>query len=209
MKIRIVVFDGVDEIDFVGPCEVFRRAAKLLPGLDVRLVTLEPQAQVTAANGLRFAPNEVLAGPADLLIVPGGGWAARAAKSIRQEIERGVLPEKIRGAHAQGAVIAGICTGAMAVAAAGLLRGRPAITHRSAIDDLRLLGARVTEARIVDSGDVVTCGGVTASLDLALWLVERFWGAELAARIAGAIEYTRSDRVYVDRRTEIPQGSGS
>lgn len=208
MKITIVVFDGVDEIDFVGPYEVFRRAAKLLPGLDVRLATLEPQAQVTAANGLRFAPDEVLEGAADLLIVPGGGWAARAAKSIRQEIQRGVLPQKIRDAHSQGAVIAGICTGAMAVAAAGLLSGRPAITHRSAVDDLRSLGARVTEARIVDIGDVVTCGGVAASLDLALWLVQRLWGAELAARIATAIEYTRSGHVHVDRSAETMRNTG-
>ena len=198
MKISIVVFDGVDEIDFVGPYEVLRRAAKLVPGLDVRLATLEPQAQVTAANGLRFLPDETLEGAVDLLIVPGGGWAARAEKSIRQEIERGVLPERIRSAHSQGATIAGICTGAMAVAAAGLLRGRPAITHRSAVDDLRSLGARITEARVVDDGDVVTCGGVASSLDLALWMVERLWGAELAARIAGAIEYQRSERVTRD-----------
>lgn len=208
MKISIVVFDGVDEIDFVGPYEVFQRAAKLVPGVEVRLASLEPRAEITAANGLRFLPDEVLEGAVDLLIVPGGGWAARAAKSIRLEVERGVLPEKIRGAHLQGAMIAGICTGAMAVAAAGLLRGRPAITHRSAVDDLRSLGARITEARVVDDGDIVTCGGVASSLDIAQWLVERFWGAELAARIAGAIEHTRSGRVHVNKTADtVPQGS--
>jgi transcriptional regulator GlxA family with amidase domain len=90
----------------------------------------------------------------------------------------------------------------MAIAAAGLLQGRPAITHRSAVDDLRSLGACITEARIVDDGDIVTCGGVASSLDLALWLVERLWGAELAAQIAGAIEHTRSQHVYVNKGVE-------
>ncbi len=208
MKIRIVVFNGVDEIDFVGPYEVFRRAAKLVPGLEVRLATLEPLAPLTAANGLRFLPDEVFDEAVDLLIVPGGGWAARAVTGIRREVERGVLPEKIRGAHARGAVIAGVCTGTMAIAAAGLLQGRPAITHRSAIDDLRALGIHIKEARIVDDGDVITCGGVASSLDIALWLVERLWGAELAAQIAGAIEYTRGGDLYVSKSTRtMPQGS--
>jgi len=197
MKIRIIVFDGVDEIDFIGPYEVFRRAAKLVPALEVRLATLEPQAQVTAANGLRFLPDGVLDEAADLLVVPGGGWAARAPTGIRPEVERGVLPEKIRSAHSRGAMIAGICTGGMAVAAAGLLRGRPAITHRSAVEDLRAFGAQVTEARIVDDGEIVTCGGVTSSIDLALWLAERLWGAEVAGQIASGIEYTRNPNVHV------------
>ena len=202
MKIRIVVFDGVNELDFVGPYEVFRRAAKQVPELDVRMVTLEPQAEVTAACGLRFPPDGVLEDGADLLIVPGGGWAAGAGKSIRREVERGVLPEKVRAAHSRGALIAGICTGAMAVAAAGLLRGRPAITHRSAIEDLRAAGARVTESRVVDDGEIVTCGGVTASIDLSLWLVERLWGAEIATKIANGIEHARSSEVHVSGRAQ-------
>jgi len=79
MRIRIVVFDGVDEIDFIGPYEVLRRAARLANAdpatgasaeVDVRLVTLEPQAQVTASNGLRFLPDGVLEDSADLIVVP-------------------------------------------------------------------------------------------------------------------------------------------
>ena len=80
MKIRIVVFDGVDEIDFIGPHEVFHRAAKLVEGIDVRLVTLDPRQQVTAAYGLRFAPDGVLDDAVDLLVVPGGGWADHALR---------------------------------------------------------------------------------------------------------------------------------
>jgi transcriptional regulator GlxA family with amidase domain len=84
----------------------------------------------------------------------------------------------------------------MALAAAGLLKGRPAVTHRSALHELRAAGAQIVEARVVDDGDIVTSGGVTSSIDLALWLVERIWGAELSTRIAAGMEYTRSPSLH-------------
>jgi hypothetical protein len=78
-------------------------------------------------------------------------------------------------------------TGAMLLARAGLLKGRPAITHHSAIEDLRAEGADVKFERVVDDVEIVTCGGVTAGLDLALWLVERFFGKEKANDTAAAV----------------------
>ena len=204
MKIRIIVFDGVDEIDFIGPYEVFRRAAKLAGAntagasatVDVRLVTVEPQAQVTAANGLRFLPDGVLEDAADLLVVPGGGWADRSPRSLYTEVQRGLLPKKIAALHPRCTILAAVCTGAMALAAAGLLKDRPAVTHRSALHELRAAGAQIVEARVVDDGDIVTCGGVTASIDLALWLVERIWGAPMSAKIATGMEYTRNPSLH-------------
>jgi transcriptional regulator GlxA family with amidase domain len=78
----------------------------------------------------------------------------------------------------------------MILAAAGLLRGRPAVTHHAALDDLRETGAEVhPEARVVDDGDVLTAGGVTSALDLALHVVERERGPEAAAAAARRIEY--------------------
>jgi transcriptional regulator GlxA family with amidase domain len=205
MKIRILVFDGVDEIDFIGPYEVFRRAAKLAGAnhsadasaeVDVRLVTLEPQAQVTASHGLRFLPDGVIEDAADLVVVPGGGWADRSPRSLYAEVQRGLLPKKIAALHPRCTILAAVCTGAMALAAAGLLKGRPAVTHRSALHELRAAGAQIVEARVVDDGDIVTSGGVTSSIDLALWLVERIWGAELSTRIAAGMEYTRSPSLH-------------
>ncbi len=205
MKIRIIVFDGVDEIDFIGPYEVFRRAAKLAGSnhsagapaeVDVRLVTLEGQAQVTASHGLRFLPDGVLEDSADLIVVPGGGWADRSPRSLYAEVQRGMLPQKIAAMHPRCTILAAVCTGAMALAAAGLLKGRPAITHRSAVDELRSAGAQIVDARVVDDGDIVTCGGVTSSIDLALWLVERIWGEPLSSRIAAGMEYTRNPSLY-------------
>jgi len=164
--------------------------------VDVRLVTLEPQAQVTASNGLRFLPDGVLEDTADLVVVPGGGWADRSPQSMYAEVQRGLLPQRIAALHPRCTILAAVCTGAMALAAAGLLKGRPAVTHRSALDELRAAGAQIVEARVVDDGDIVTCGGVTSSIDLALWLVERIWGAQLSSRIAAGMEYTRSPSLH-------------
>jgi transcriptional regulator GlxA family with amidase domain len=84
----------------------------------------------------------------------------------------------------------------MLVAAAGLLEGRPAITHHSAIDDLRAAGAEVIHARVVDAGDVITAGGVTSGLDLALHLVERDHGSAAALAAERELEYERRGIVW-------------
>ena len=83
------------------------------------------------------------------------------------------------------------------ISAAGLLDGRPAITHHAALGDLRRTPTQVIDARVVDDGDVISCGGVMSSLDLALWLVERLWGAATAETIADTMEYRRSKDIYL------------
>ena len=203
MKVRILTFEGADELDFVGPLEVFRRAAKLRGDIDVALVTLEPQPQITAAHGLRVQPDGVLEAPVDVLIVPGGGYVSRAQHGVHAEIARGELTQRIAALHANGTVVAGVSAGALALSAAGLLEGRPAITHHGAAADLGETAAVVTESRVVDDGDIVTCGGVTASIDLALWLVERFWGVAIADTIANDLEYRRSRNANVSGRKAV------
>ena len=84
----------------------------------------------------------------------------------------------------------------MLLAAAGLLEGRPATTHHTALADLRAAGADVVEARVVDDGDVVTAGGVTSGLDLVLWLVERHFGPALAVAAERELEYERRGTVW-------------
>jgi transcriptional regulator GlxA family with amidase domain len=85
----------------------------------------------------------------------------------------------------------------MILSATGLLDQRAAVTHPDALADLRKTAANVIEARVVDDGDIVTCGGVTSSLDLALWLTERLWGAEIATRISADLEYKRTSDVHL------------
>jgi len=199
MNIDIVVFDGADELDFVGPYEIFQNAAAWAAksGIEakVRLVTLVPQPQVVSGHSLRIIPDGVLEGRPDILLVPGGGWVSQPERSVRVEIERGDLPAAVAEAHRQGSIIAGVCTGVMVLAHAGLLTGRPATTHHRALDDLGAMGAQVVDKRVVDDGDIITCGGVTSGLDLALWVVERFYGARVADAIAANIEHPRPDKL--------------
>ncbi len=167
MKVEIVLFEGFDELDAIVPFEVLRNAA-LIDGADieVKLVTLDGAEEVTAAHGLRVRPDGRLGERPDVLIVPGGGWNNHAPQGAWAEFQRGELPAAIARLHQAGATVAAVCTGGMLVAAGGLTKGRPAVTHHLALEELRDTGAEVVEARIVDDGDLVTAGGVTSGLDL-------------------------------------------
>lgn len=186
MKVDIAVFDGMDELDAVGPYEVLRRA-----GFDVHLVTREPTSAVRCANGLQLVPDGVPREDAQILIFPGGGWNARAATGVRAEVDAQRWNPVIEAATARNAILASVCTGAMILASAGVLIKRRATTHHGALDDLEASGAIVVNERVVDDGDRITAGGVTSGIDLGLWLVERFAGAQHAERIAEALEYPR------------------
>ena len=132
----------------------------------------------------------------DLVIVPGGGWISRSAVGARGEVERGVIPQRLAELHQAGTSIAAVCTGAMIVAAAGLLRGRAAITHQGAVEDLRAAGAEIVCERVVDDGEIITAGGVTSGIDLALWLVERFAGPQAARAVEREMEFERRGEVW-------------
>ena len=197
MRIEIVVFDGFDELDAIGPFEVLRNAAEVVEDLDVRLVGLDGPGDVVASHGLKLVVDHPLSDDADLVIVPGGGWNDAAPRGARFEAERGTLPRRLAELHAHGARVGSVCTGGMLLAAAGLTDGRPATTHHGALDDLRASGADVKDdVRVVDDGDLITSGGVTSGLDMALHLVEREWGERLADGIAKEMEINRDRRVW-------------
>lgn len=191
MDVEILLFEGFDELDAIGPYEVLTHAGDRGADLSVRTVTNEPAETVTASHGLTIQPDAELGQP-DLLVVPGGGWMGGGA---RREYDAGALPRAIGDRHEQGSLVASVCTGAMLLAGAGLLDGRPATTHRVAHDDLAAVTERI-DARVVDDGDVLSAAGVSSGLDLALWIVEREFGEELAAQTAEAIEYERRHDVY-------------
>jgi len=130
------------------------------------------------------------------VLVPGGGLLDGSPTGVLAEIERGAIPAALARLHAGGAVVASVCTGALLLAAGGLLEGRPATTNRLALDRLRQTGAEVIDERVVDDGDVLTSQGVTAGMDLALWLVERERGRDFADALARGVEYERAGRVW-------------
>jgi transcriptional regulator GlxA family with amidase domain len=185
--VDIVVFDGCDELDVVGPWEILAAA-----GLAVRAVALgSAGGEVRADHGMRFGVDGVIGAPgSDLLVVPGGGWLTGSLSGVRRQVEAGTLPRVIAGLHAGGTVVASVCTGAILLGAAGLLGGRPAVTNRRALDDLLAYGALIqSDARVVDDGDVVTAGGPSAGLDLGIHLVGRVLGDGAAVAAADRLEY--------------------
>src|SRR4051812_783278 len=189
MQTEILLYDGFDELDAIGPYEVLANG-----GFEPRFVTLVGADQVTASHGARVAVDGALSEAPDLLVVPGGGWGDRAPAGAWAEAQRGDLPAAIAERHRAGTTVASVCTGAMLLASAGLLTGRPAVTHHVALDDLEAAGADVKrDARVVDDGDILTAAGVTSGIDLALWLIERERGRELADRVAREIEHERSE----------------
>jgi len=190
MRIDIAVFDGIDELDVVGPCETLRAA----PGgaFDVRVVSRTPQPFVTGQHAMRIAVDSVYEpGRAELLLVVGGGWVKRNPVGVRGEIARGDWRPLLVAAAARGTILASVCTGAMLLSDAGLTTGRRVATHHAAWDDLRASGAILVNERVVDDGDLLSCGGVTSGIDLGLYIIERFVSLAEAERIATHLEFTR------------------
>jgi transcriptional regulator GlxA family with amidase domain len=195
MRIEMLVFDGLDELDLMGPFEVWSHAANRTD-LEVALVGLDGPVEVTGLHGLQFKAPEGLGTP-DALLVPGGGWLNRAEKGAWAEARRGVMTARIAELAPRLRFISSVCTGSMLLAEAGLVKGRAVTTNRKAWAELETYGADLKTNRVVDDGDLVTAGGITAGFDLALHLVEREYSAEIADGIAATMEYTRDRDLLV------------
>ena len=181
----ILVFDDVEELDFVGPWEVFGVAGRIFPGsFSLDLLSVRA-AKVRARYGLSIDGATALhdAGYLDVLVVPGGAGA-------RQMMKDSALLAEIRSRHQAGTLVASVCTGALVLAAAGLLEGNRATTHWTALDELRSFpGVHVEHERVIDLGQVVTSAGISSGIDMALHLVARFLGPERAEEVAHRMEY--------------------
>ncbi len=188
-RVQIVVFDGFDELDAIGPFEVLRAAEVAGAPIETRWVAATSCESVISGHGLSIAVDGVISDEADWILVPGGAWSNAELPGCGLEIRRGALPRRLAELRRAGLSMAAICTGTMLLAAAGITRGRRAITHHVAIDALAASGAEVVLSRVVDDGDLVTAGGVTSGLDLALHLVARFAGEDAATAGRVRIEY--------------------
>lgn len=182
VRIGIFVFDGVEELDAVGVYAVLGIAKQLHPPLDLTVRFRALQEQVTGELGMKFLAHEVQRdlGGLDLIVIPGGS----GRKEVVQDSEwlKSLLD------FGTEKPVASVCTGALILMAAGLLAGRRATTHRSAMDELRP-AAQVVEERIVEDGLVTTAGGIAASIDLGLHLLRKHFAPELATEVADYLEY--------------------
>lgn len=200
LNVGIVLFDDVEVLDFAGPYEVFSRT-RLDPGVESRrssdsapfsVFTVAAAADpVAATGGLRVLPDHTFAAAPhiDILVVPGGF-------GTRRLLDDAASIETIRRAAQDAATVTSVCTGALVLAAAGLLHGRRATTHWGALDLLARIDPTIRvdrDARVVFD-DVVTSAGVASGIDMALDVVARRFGDEVADETAHYIEFRRHGR---------------
>lgn len=189
-KLAILLFNDVEVLDFCGPLEVFSVASRLSdpPAFNVFTVA-EKTGPVVARNELSVNPHHVLTGcpTPDVLLVPGG-------LGTRTEMHNAPLIDWIKRTADAAELVLSVCTGALLLGKAGLLEGREATTHHVGLDLLREVVPTATvheDRRFVDNGKVVTSAGITAGIDMSLYVVRRLLGEDAAAATARHLEYVR------------------
>jgi transcriptional regulator GlxA family with amidase domain len=181
LQIAILLYSGVSALDAVGPWEVL----SYLPDVEIRFVGREVGPIVAEGGALLMAITHSLSETLspDIVLVPGG------SDTPRQMLDDDLL-EWLRDVHRTTQWTTSVCTGSLILAAAGILKGVPATTHWARLSTLRIMGARPEPSqRVVCSGKVVTAAGVSAGIDLALWLAGEIAGRERAEAIQLVIEY--------------------
>lgn len=180
MEIAFLLFYGVTALDAVGPYEVLSR----LPDARVRFVAAEPGPQRTDTGFLALSAAEALdeVRSPDIVVVPGG-------PGTRDLLADAAVLDWIRSVHESSLWTTSVCTGALLLAAAGILEGVPATTHWNARETLGALGAQVTPRRVVRTGKVITAAGVSAGIDMALLLAREVAGDQIAQALQLVIEY--------------------
>jgi len=198
-KIGIYVFDGAEELDFVGPYEVFTMSNELSehlndsdgdgdgePNFDVFLVS-ELGGTVQCAKGMRIETDYAITDcpDMDVILVPGG-------KGTRQEVRKARVLNWIAEVDKTTTWTTSVCTGALLLTAAGPAKGKRVTTHWGFIDSLRErdeAGVVLEDVRYVRDGKIVTAAGVSAGIDMALWLLGQMHGEDHARMVQRLMEY--------------------
>lgn len=182
LSVGMLLFDGVTQLDLTGPYEVLAR----MPNTRVTLIASRGD-PVRSEWGLTITPDVTFgdAPPLDVICVP-GGWGVDAL------LTDGELLDFLRARSPHARFVISVCSGALLLGAAGLLRGYRATTHWMSLDLLHLFGAEPVEQRVVRDRNRITGAGVTAGIDLSLALATEIFGAPVAQAIQLAIEYQPS-----------------
>jgi len=195
LRFGLLLFPRLTQLDLTGPFEVFSR----VPGGAVHLIWKTTE-MVRADTGIGMMPDTSFAEcpKLDVICVPGGPGVATL---MEDDDVLGFLRERAETAR----FVTSVCTGALVLGAAGLLRGRRATTHWASHDFLAAFGATPVQARVVRDGNTVTGGGVTAGIDFALSLVAELVSPETAQAIQLQIEYAPAPPFHAGTPAEAPQ----
>jgi transcriptional regulator GlxA family with amidase domain len=180
MQIAIPVFDRMTALDAIGPYEVLSR----IPGAKVTFVASETGPKRADTGMLSVNADATLAEVPDPdVILIGGGYGSRALMKDEEMLDW------VRAAHETSQWTTSVCTGALVLAAAGILDGLEATTYWLSLDTLRQFGATPVSRRFVEQGKVITAAGVSAGIDMALMLAARIANDDVAKAIQLGIEY--------------------
>lgn len=202
----LLVFDEAEELDFAGPWEVFTVSGMLRDGRDSAVLIAEQPGPVRCAKGMRVLPDHTLADhpPLDVLLVPGG-------MGTRREVDNPAIIEWIRAVSATASWTTSVCTGALLLHEAGPARGRRVATHHGFEDALEARGdvTVVRDARYVVDGNLVTSQGVSAGIDMALWLVGALHGRDHARAVRRYIQYEPAPPYLADEPVAVTSAAAS
>ncbi|HEY7413582.1 MAG TPA: DJ-1/PfpI family protein, partial [Ktedonobacteraceae bacterium] len=177
MRIAFVIYNGMTALDLIGGYDPLTRLKTMGFLQDVMWDICTHTSEVHDNAGTVFTPTHVgmPLDNYDMVYIP-GGFSSRELSNNRSFIDwiRTAAPSKLK---------VSVCTGALLLGAAGFLEGKTATTHPAAFEELQPYCARVVDKRVVDEGDVITARGVTSSIDLGLYLCEKFAGYEIKERI--------------------------
>jgi transcriptional regulator GlxA family with amidase domain len=196
MQIAYLLYDRFTALDIIGPHDVLNS----VPGNESIFVAEEPGPVRNESDTLSLVADasiDEVRSP-DIVVVPGGF-------GNRVLLEHEPLHEWIRTVHENSAWTTSVCTGALLLAAAGLLDGVPATTHWLARDLLAELGAKVVPERVVQDGKIVTAAGVSSGIDMALRLVQQINGDEVAQAVQLGIEYDPEPPLDAGSPEKVPQ----
>ena len=207
MYAQIVLFDGFDPLDVTAPFEVLAAGSDVAGcDLQVELVSAEgPREVISGTLGMVLHATAQL-DPAEpgFIVVPGASGPIDGDPDevdtipvlLARFAESAAIPLLRKAMENPEVTVATVCGGSLALAMGGLLEGRNAVTHHLGVDLLEATGATVVNARVVDDGDLVTSGAVTSGLDLALHLLDRTYGAQVALAVEELFAYERRGTVW-------------
>lgn len=202
-NVAIVLFDKVEVLDFAGPFEVFSAcgAHGEVKG-QFNVYTVAEKTPVIARNGLSINPQFLLDDcPApDIMLIPGGGGYSSDGSPYgsRKEMHNPVLLAWIQGHNKAAELVLSVCTGSLILAKAGLLEGLSATTHWKAMDQLKEAAPNtklVYDKRWVDNGRVITSAGVSAGVDMSLYVIAKLFGKNVANETARDMQYDHWQRL--------------
>lgn len=216
LSAQVVLFDGFDPLDAIGVFEVLAAGSAAVGGeLEVELVTAEgPRSVVSGTLGLTIPATGTLdPEKPGYVVVPGASGPIEADPDdgvdtipvlLSRFSQTAAIPLVKRAMENPAVTVTTVCGGSLALAMAGLLEGRHAVTHVLGMDVLDATGVHAVQARVVDDGDLITAGGVTSGLDLGLYLLELEYGPRIARAVETLFEYERRGTVW-SNTGRVPQ----